>query len=171
MLAVHRAALNTFTSIGGRIRPPKLARTRMRFVPNAGSEFFAADVARIHRRTVNVAASVDSPFLFVWCRGRLLRFFRNDGIHRRRIFGRGSVNLCEIYKTLIAQYGQAGIDSILCPCWDKDLTLCDPDGVLSYPYRDFIDNLEWFLGLLREKGMWPQYGNWRARTGEPLDTP
>lgn len=72
---------------------------------------------------------------------------------------REEMNFRETYDILIAQYGQVGIDSILCPCWDIFLITYDPDGRPGFPYRDFIDNLEWFLDVLRERGKWPLSGS------------
>ncbi len=61
------------------------------------------------------------------------------------------MNTLETYNKLTTRFGKANIDSVLCPCWDKELALHNPDGALNYPYRDFIDNLEWFLDILTEK--------------------
>lgn len=55
------------------------------------------------------------------------------------------------YNRLIKRFGQAGIDDILYPCWEKDLILYNRNGEPSYPYADFVYNMTWFEGVVQER--------------------
>lgn len=55
------------------------------------------------------------------------------------------------YDRLVRFFGQAEIDSVLCPCWNKNQVLHDRRGFSYFPYEDFVDNMNWFEDMLRRK--------------------
>ena len=68
------------------------------------------------------------------------------------------------YNALCQRFGRGNIDSLLHPCWNEKVTThfypsrprtnipnMKAEPIIEYPYRNFVDNMEWFVELVEQR--------------------